>query len=67
LGLIPLNEDVAWAEKIAYAKLERADEFAISWIFKQPYSKDEESGDENKAPTFFSTVKSPYSVAYDLH
>jgi hypothetical protein len=67
LGLIPPNEDAAWAEKMAYAKLERVDEFAISWIFKQPYGKDGESGDENEAPTFFSAVKSPYSVAYDLH
>jgi hypothetical protein len=30
LGLIPPNEDAAWAEKMAYAKLERVDEFAIS-------------------------------------
>jgi hypothetical protein len=30
LGLIPLNKDAAWAEKMAYVKLERVDEFAIS-------------------------------------
>jgi hypothetical protein len=30
LGLIPPNKDAAWAEKIAYAKLERVDKFTIS-------------------------------------
>lgn len=67
LGLIPPSDDAAWAEKMAYAKLEKSDESAISWIFKQPYGKNKEIDETSESSTFFSAAKSPYSMAYDLH